>query len=144
MAIGFFSREISYRISRPRKTISWIKKVALLEGKSISSLSVIFCTDEYLLTLNQQYLQHDTFTDVITFHYSEDASIIDGEIFISIDRVRENAGALEISFDEELLRVIIHGVLHLIGYSDKTRTQAAEMRKKEDAYLSLHSGSGFT
>ena len=137
MAIGFFLKEVNFRLPHPRKTKSWINKVAAAEGRSVSQLNVVFCSDSYLLTLNQQYLRHDTYTDVITFDYGDNPAEIEGEIFISIERVMENARALEQAFEDELDRVIIHGLLHLLGYSDKTKPKIKEMRRKEDAYLSL-------
>jgi len=101
-------------------------------------LSYIFCSDKYLLSINQKYLNHNTFTDIVTFDLAESAEI-DGEIYISVGRVKENAVKYEVDFEEELRRVIIHGLLHLIGYKDKTASQKVQMRKKEQACLSLYS-----
>lgn len=100
------------------------------------ALSYIFCSDKYLQEINNQYLKHRTFTDIITFNYGAEEGI-EGDIFISINRVKENANKFKSDFDTELHRVIIHGVLHLIGYNDKTKTEKALMREKEDTYLSL-------
>jgi probable rRNA maturation factor len=135
--INFFAEEINFKISHPRKTASWIKKVIDKEKHSLEELNYIFCTDAYLLNLNRQYLSHDTLTDIITFNNSEKPGCLSGDVFISIDRVRENATTFKVSFDLELCRVIIHGALHLMGYSDKTSTQKLVMRKKEEACLSL-------
>lgn len=134
--IHFFNEGTTFKLSKPRKTSSWIKKVAKAESSDIGDLNYIFCSDKYLLTINQQYLDHDTYTDIITFGFGDTATI-EGDIYISIPRVRENARIQKVPFHDELDRVIIHGVLHLIGYSDKTPRKKALMRKKEDACLSL-------
>ena len=107
-------------------------------GSRLQHITYIFCDDAYLLDLNEQYLNHDTLTDIITFHYSK-LPQIEGDIFISIERVHENAQTYQVTFDQELYRVIIHGVLHLCGYSDKTPTDKALMTEKENkALLQLH------
>ena len=135
--INFFKEEIDFKLPN-RPTISrWIKSVIEDEGFKLGNLNYIFCNDAYLLKINQEYLNHDTFTDIVTFNTAETDTVIEGDIFISIDRVRENAGKLSVTEQGELFRVMIHGVLHLLGYSDKTATQKVEMRKKEDACLSL-------
>lgn len=139
--IQFNYHQTKFRLPNPSATAAWIRKVVRAESRGVSSLSYVFCTDSYLLQINQDYLAHDTFTDIITFDLSGDApknnGTVDGEIYISIPRVRENARALDLPFDEELHRVIIHGVLHLLGYGDKTTRQKSEMRERESAYLSL-------
>jgi probable rRNA maturation factor len=137
MAIQFFAKATRFKPVRPRSTSTWIKNSIKNEGKSLSDLAIIFCKDKFLLDLNVQYLGHNTLTDIITFDYSEDPKTIDGEIYISVERVRENATKYQNTFDVELHRVIIHGVLHLIGYGDKTPGEKAKMREKEEAYLSL-------
>lgn len=104
------------------------------EKKIPGNISVIFCSDAYLLNINEQYLGHDYYTDIVTFDYVEN-SVISGDLFISIDRINDNAKQLGVSFDEELLRVIIHGVLHLTGYKDKTIAEKKIMREKENFYL---------
>ncbi len=114
---------------------TWIKDVIEKEKKQVGTITVIFCNDEYLMEMNQKYLEHDTFTDIITFDYSNGSSEISGDLFISTERVAENAIQLGVLFDEELHRVIIHGVLHLIGYNDKEREDIKRMRRKEDYYL---------
>jgi rRNA maturation RNase YbeY len=102
----------------------------------VNQLNYIFCSDEYLLTINQQYLNHDFYTDIITFDNSEEEGIVEGDIFVSLDRIRENANELNKPFEEELFRVLAHGVLHLVGYDDINDEQELEMREKEDLYLS--------
>lgn len=115
---------------------SWLKSIAVAEGYKLGDINYIFCDDEYLLGINQQYLQHDTYTDIITFDYVE-GRYLSGDIYISIDRVRENAHIFNVSFGEELLRVLSHGLLHLCGYKDKSDDEAALMRKKEAWAMSL-------
>ena len=136
MSLLFFSEGIDFVLPHPRKTSSWIKSVIKKEKKTLTSINYIFCNDPFLLPINQEYLNHDTLTDIVTFDYSL-KSELKGEIYISIERVKENALTFNRPFDEELHRVIIHGVLHLAGYKDKSKAQKAEMRKKEEAYLSL-------
>lgn len=136
-AILFFTEKTKFKIDSPRKTSNWIKKVIKAEGRELSSLNVIFCNDEFLLEINEGYLNHKTLTDIITFDNSESKKYITGEIYISIPRIRENAAKFNTSFDSELHRVLIHGVLHLLGYNDKGASQKAIMRNKEDSYLSL-------
>ncbi len=108
------------------------------EGRRLDSLTYIFCTDDYLLDINRRYLKHDYYTDIITFDLSIAPDAISGEIYISTDRVRDNAYALNQSFTAELHRVIFHGALHLCGYSDKTKMNQKIMRSKEDEYLKLY------
>ena len=113
---------------------SWINRTIKAEGKKAGELSIIFTTDEFLLDLNKKYLKHNYYTDVITFDYSEE-NIISGDIFVSLERVAENASIYGEDLRKELLRVIIHGVLHLCGYGDKTPDEKDNMRNKEDLYL---------
>jgi len=115
---------------------TWITRSIEAEQKQVGELNYIFCSDQYLLQINQEYLNHDTFTDIVTFNYVEN-NIISGDLFISIDRVKENSVKFKSSFSEELNRVLIHGVLHLIGYNDKSTKEAQEIRAKEDFYLTL-------
>lgn len=112
----------------------WLEHIILSEGKKMGDINYIFCDDEYLLKINQDYLQHDYYTDIITFDYVKGKKI-SGDIFVSVTRVSENAPLLSKSFEEELHRVIAHGVLHLCGYKDKTEAEIKEMRSKEDFYL---------
>lgn len=109
----------------------WLQALAHKEQKKLGNINYIFCDDDYLLNLNLQYLQHDTLTDIITFDYCEEDTI-SGDIYISIERVRENAVIFKVSFDEELLRVLAHGIMHLCGYKDKSDDDAAKMRQKEN------------
>ena len=137
-SITFFYEDIGFRLRSSPLTRAWIRKVIKAENKRLGELNYIFCSDEFLLGINRQYLEHDTLTDIITFDNSEEPDRIEGDIFISIDRVTENANKFNTSFPKELHRVMIHGALHLIGYNDKTPSQKKQMRKKEDSYLSLH------
>jgi probable rRNA maturation factor len=137
MDIQFFAEAIRFKLAHPSITTRWIRDTVRKEKKKILNLSIVFCRDEYLLGLNIQYLNHSTLTDILTFDYSESPQLIQGEIYVSIDRVRENSFTYKKTFDDELNRVIIHGVLHLIGYNDKTPSEKAKMREKEEAYLSL-------
>ena len=114
----------------------WLKVVAESEIRRLGQISIIFCSDNYILDINMKYLQHDYFTDIITFDYCK-GDKLSGDLFISIDSVRENARLYDVDFQEELYRVIVHGVLHLIGYDDHTKAQKAQMKDKEDYYLSL-------
>lgn len=119
-----------------------IRKVVKSEGKSEGDLVYIFCGDEYLLRINRTFLDHDTLTDIITFPASTSREIISGEIYISLERVIENAGSLGLEFEQELRRVVVHGVLHLLGYGDQTAAEQQLMRAKEDYYINLQPLSG--
>jgi len=136
-AVNFFTEDIAFKVPHPRKTSAWIKKIVEKEKAAIASVNFIFCSDQYLLSLNVKHLNHKTFTDIITFDYSTSRKRIEGDIFISIERVRENSDKFKKTFDEELHRVLIHGILHLLGYDDKTPKAKASIRKKEDVCLSL-------
>ena len=114
---------------------SWIQEVIRLNKHQTGHLSFVFCTDDYLLEVNKKFLNHDYYTDIITFDYNE-SNIVSGDFIISIDRVKENALIHKCTFHIELYRVIIHGVLHLLGFSDKSEIQQKEMRESEDLYLS--------
>ncbi len=138
-AISFFSEDIEFTLSKPRKTVAWLKEVIKIEGGTLSNLNFIFCSDSHLHSLNIKYLGHTTLTDIITFDNAENEGEIEGDIFISIERVRENAKKFDVSFENELHRVLVHGVLHLLGYNDKTQAQKRAMRQKEDSHLSLPS-----
>lgn len=134
--IGFLTEGIRFKLSNSRKTTQWLVSIAAQEGKTIESLTYIFSTDKYVSALNQRYLKHNTLTDIITFDYSEGDGIT-GEVYISIPRVRENAKLFKQPFERELRRVVAHGLLHLLGYKDKSPRQSARMRRKEEACLSL-------
>ncbi len=134
-AINFFQEGINFNLKYKKVLKQWIKDTIATEGYKLQELNYIFCSDEYLLQINQQYLNHDTYTDIITFDNSEAEKIVKGDIFISIERVRENAGKFESGEMNELHRVMIHGVLHLMRYADKTPADKALMTNKEDIYL---------
>lgn len=136
MAISFSSDNITFNLKRKAELKTWIKSVIEKEKCILGSLNYIFTSDESLLKINIEYLKHNTYTDIITFNYNEGKKV-SGDIFISVDRVKENAQKFDVSFEEELHRVIIHGVLHLCGYKDKTRTDSDLMRKKENSSLRL-------
>ena len=133
-----FHSECNFTLSKQDARSRWIINSVINESKRVGKLSFIFCTDEYLLEKNIQFLDHDTYTDIITFDYCE-GDLISGDIFVSIERVTENANAFGVNFEDELDRVLIHGVLHLAGYQDKRKEEVNTMREKEDFYLSLRS-----
>ena len=130
MAITFQTQEIKFKLQNAAAIKLWIKKIIELEKKKQGQINFVFTNDEEVLKTNIQYLNHNTYTDIITFDYCE-GKIINGDIIISIERVKDNAEKFKIEFEEELKRVIIHGVLHLCGYKDKTKEASALMRKKE-------------
>lgn len=135
--ISFFYEEINFILPYIRKTKAWIKTIINQEKFESEQINFIFCSDSYLHGLNVEYLNHDTYTDIVTFDYSE-GRCLEGDIYISIDRVKENAQNLNIDFFEELKRVMAHGVLHMMGYGDKTQKEQKLMRLKEDSCLSLY------
>jgi probable rRNA maturation factor len=138
--ISFTNADKKLTLKNKKAISQWIVETVEKEKKDCGQIAYIFCSDDYLLDLNQRFLNHNTYTDIITFDYSE-GKILNGEIYISIDRVKENAQNFEADFEKELLRVIIHGALHLAGYKDKTKEQKEKMRKKEDKYLSIYKNS---
>jgi probable rRNA maturation factor len=131
-----FHYETDFSIDDEAKFADWISRIIFSEDKVYSQLDFIFCDDEYLLKINQDYLDHDTYTDIITFPY-EDMSGIAGDIFISVERVKENAMDFGVEFYLELKRVMAHGVLHLLGYGDKSEEETVQMRLKEDEKIKL-------
>lgn len=133
--VSFFTEDTSFVFKGKRLTARWLKAVAAAEGKQLGEIAVIFCSDKFILDVNIKYLQHDYYTDIITFDYCE-GSTLSGDLFISVDSVRENAAFYGVPFDDELSRVIVHGLLHLIGYDDHTEDDVAVMRAKENHYLS--------
>jgi probable rRNA maturation factor len=133
--INFFSEKINFTLKNKRKRKAWIIEVAHKEGYLVKEINYVFCSDKYLLEINRAFLQHDYFTDIITFNNSEKKRELEGDIYISISRVKENAGELQIPFEEELNRVMVHGILHLMGYKDKTKQQRETMRTKENNSL---------
>ena len=132
--IQFCTEDITFSLKEKLKHKAWLSEVAKQEGKKILELSFVFCSDDYLLQINQEYLNHDTLTDIVTFDNSEDPKKIEGDIFISIDRVKENGEKLGTS-ETELERVMVHGLLHLLGYKDKKKEDKALMTEKEDFYI---------
>tara|TARA_B100000929_G_C15255442_1_gene334789 strand:+ start:23 stop:433 length:411 start_codon:yes stop_codon:yes gene_type:complete len=131
-----FHAENNFRIKAPQALKVWITNSVLKEEKTIGDINIIFCDDTFLLIKNKKYLNHSSLTDILTFDFSTKKSL-SGDIFISTERVKENATKYNVPFNNELNRVIIHGVLHLLGYKDKTEKEKKIMRKKEDFYLSL-------
>jgi rRNA maturation RNase YbeY len=132
--IAFLSEDITFELKEKLKHKAWLKDAAKAEGFRIGGLNYIFCSDVYLLDINQKYLGHDTLTDIVTFDNSEDPKMIEGDIFISIERVQENALKFDTA-ESELKRVMVHGLLHLAGYKDKDKAQKELMRNKENEYL---------
>ncbi len=135
--IRFFQEDVDFALTHPRKTATWIKDVILNEKGHNAEINYIFCSDKHLLMLNKRFLNHNSLTDIITFDNSSKKGHLEAEIYISVERIAENATKFKTSFDEEIHRVMIHGVLHLLGFKDKKSTEKAAMRKKEDACLSL-------
>lgn len=136
MAIRFSCQTVNFELPEAEKVKRWVSEVVVRRGKQVGNINYLFCDDEYLLGVNQQYLDHDTYTDIITFDYVA-GGLMSGDIMISIDRVGENAVKFAVPFEHELHRVIIHGVLHLLGQGDKSDSEAAEMRRQEEDALSL-------
>lgn len=133
--ISFTSIEINYILKSKLKVRKWVKAILESEGKKPGDITYVFCNDKYLSEMNEKYLKHNTLTDIITFDYSE-GGVLSGDIFISVERVKENALIFNTTLNQELGRVMAHGVLHLSGYKDKTKEDKGVMRSKEDFYLS--------
>lgn len=131
-----FNYELEFELDNEDQFSSWISNVILSENKKEGDINYIFCDDDYILEINKQYLDHDYYTDIISFDYSV-GNELHGDIFVSIDRVRENADDFNVTFDEELKRVIIHGILHYVGYKDKTEEDEVLMRQKEDEKIKM-------
>lgn len=140
MAVNFFSEGIDFKVKQTLKIKSWLKKVADEEGYQVGTLNYVFCNDDYILETNNKYLNHDYYTDIITFDYTEKKRI-SGDLIISIDTVESNSKLVKTSMNEELCRVMVHGVLHLCGYKDKSDEEEVIMHKKEDYYLSKFNAS---
>jgi len=134
--ISYYYEDTKFVFKGKQRNNRWLRLVAESEIRRMGDISIIFCSDNYILDINMKYLQHDYFTDIITFDYCEGEKI-SGDLFISIDSVRENAAFYGTEFEDELNRVMVHGVLHLIGYDDHTQKDIKMMRSKEDYYLSL-------
>ncbi len=133
--INFYS-ENDFELGEENRYEDWLKKVILSEGKKLGEISYIFCDDDYLLKINQEYLDHDTYTDIISFD-STIGNILAGDIFISTERIAENADEYNVAFEEELKRVMVHGVLHYCGYRDKTSEEKELMRSKEEEKMKM-------
>jgi rRNA maturation RNase YbeY len=134
LAINFFSEQISFNLSKKRVLKKWINHAIVSERKKLGIINFIFTSDDYLLSINRKYLNHDYYTDIITFNYNESV-ILSGDIFVSIDTVKANSKIFSSEFHFELYRVIIHGILHLIGYNDINNDLRKVMRDKEDFYM---------
>lgn len=135
--VSFHSEDINFQLKQETSIQQWIDAVIEHQNANLIGLNYIFCSDAYLHNINLEYLNHDTLTDIITFPYLTPPDV-EGDIFISIDRVRENADTFKVSFEQELRRVIIHGVLHLCGQADKTDEEATQMRRKEEEALAMY------
>ncbi len=138
MAINFFSEEVKFNLPEKLKRKNWLKALAKSENFKIGELNYIFCSDEYLYQINVDYLNHHTYTDIITFDNSEEEGIIEGDIFISIERVKENASKHQQEESSEISRVISHGLFHLMGYKDKSEEQSDTMRSQEELAIKLY------
>ena len=137
--IHFFFEDVKKNFTLEEdKVRDWLDQVCADHDYEIENLNYIFCSDEYLLDINKTYLKHNFYTDIITFDQSEEENMLEGDIFISTERVKDNAISADEIYDTEMIRVIVHGIHHLIGYKDKTKEQQEEMRKKEDEYISLY------
>ena len=134
--INYFSEDKDVPLIA-NQTVDWLNEIARSHQKNILEINYIFCSDDYLLNVNREYLNHDYYTDIITFDNSEDSTNLESDIFISLDRVEENATELQKTFENELLRVMSHGLLHLCGFKDKSDSDAAIMREQEDSSLIL-------
>ena len=136
MSISFASESADFRLNDESRVKKWITTVVSSQNKTVGTIGYFFCSDSYLINVNRTYLNHDTYTDIITFDYAV-GNMVSGDIMISIERVKENASIFHTSFEQELLRVIIHGVWHLLGQGDKSENEAAEMRNRENDSLAL-------
>lgn len=134
MSVYFHNEDNSYVLPAKRKVKSWLKTSIEHQKMSIGTINIVFCSDQHLLGINIEYLNHDYYTDIITFNYCE-AKLISGDLFISIDRIKDNSKNNKLLFVNELHRVIIHGVLHLCGFNDKTKAEKKEIRQMEDYFL---------
>lgn len=141
-AISFFSESVNYNLPQKLKIKKWLKASIEKEGFKLGELNFIFCSDEYLLGINQQYLNHDTYTDIITFDNSDEEKLIVSDIFISIERVKENATTFKTSAFDEVCRIMMHGTLHLLGYKDKGKAAKTLMTQKEDEHLAYRAEAG--
>lgn len=138
MAIYFFSEDINFELKEKLNRKRWLKNIATKAGFKIKELNYVFCSDEYLYQINLEYLNHETYTDIITFDNSEKEFDLSGDIFISIERINENAKTHNQEIEIELSRVLAHGLLHLMGYKDKTKEESTLMRQKEEESINLY------
>lgn len=134
MSVNFSCADVELVLSEPQLLKKWIADIIVSHGKKLGKINYLFCSDEHIYETNVMFLNHDTYTDIITFDYVE-GLLVSGDILISVDRVRDNAQSFSVPFEQELRRVIIHGVLHLLGFKDKTELDATEMRHKENESL---------
>lgn len=141
MSVKYFNEDVPFPILKKRSTSNWIRETILLEEKIVGDISFVFCSDDYLLEVNKKYLAHDYYTDIITFDYVKDG-LISGDIFVSIDRIKENAQEFSTTFENELNRILIHGILHLLGYKDKIKKDQKLMTFKENYYLNVLNTNG--
>jgi probable rRNA maturation factor len=137
MPIHFFTEDVKEVRIPKRKVRTWVNQTITSYDKKLGDINYIFCSDEYLRQINIEYLNHDYYTDIITFNYNED-KVVSGDIYVSLERVRDNAEEFEVSFHTELQRVVIHGVLHLVGFDDKTDEEKIQMRAAEDESIALY------
>ena len=135
--IHFISENIDFTLKQKTKLRHWINSTVEHNHKKLQLINYIFTSDNYLIKINKQYLDHETLTDIITFDQSSDPNLIEADIYISIERVKENSENLDVLFSDELHRVMIHGILHILGFNDKEESEKEEMRKKENHYLAL-------
>ncbi|MEM6297482.1 MAG: rRNA maturation RNase YbeY [Bacteroidota bacterium] len=134
--IDFFTEDIDFALENPQQVSRNLVQIAEEYGFTVGQLNYILCSDAFLLEINIEYLDHDTYTDIITFDQSEDEGVLEGDIFISVERVAENATTYGVAFETELYRVVAHGLLHLVGFGDKTEAEQQEMRAAEEKALS--------
>lgn len=138
MPVVFYNADIKFTLKQKRLFKLFVANRAAKHGIKALAVSYVFCTDEYLLDINRRFLNHDYYTDIITFPLTEEVGKVEAEIYISIDRIKDNAQKLSIPFEDELHRVMFHGVLHLLGFKDKTKAQQQEMRNKEDEWIKAY------
>ena len=136
--VNFFSEKKTFKITKKKKIRLLVKEICKVEGVDLSFLNYIFCTDKYLLEINRKHLNHNFLTDIITFDFSENNNTAEGDLYISVDRIEDNAKKYRVLFTKELIRVVIHGLLHLIGYKDGSEKEKKRMRSLENKYLSLY------
>ena len=138
---NFFFETKNLKIKNKKKVRSLVKSLCLKENKKLGFINCVFCSDEYLKGVNKKYLKHDYYTDIITFDHKEKEDNVEGDLYISLERIKENAKNFGVKTEEELIRVIIHGLLHLIGYKDKSKKEKMIMTQKENKYISLYKES---